>query len=405
MIPRILDARLKSLAKAFPLVLITGARQVGKTTLVELQNPHTIFTFDPVQDLAGARRDPDLFLQNIATPAFLDEVQYAPEVLASLKRLVDKHRGKKGQFYLSGSQNLSVLKEVAESLAGRVVLCDLYPLCYREVTSAPFHGYLESLLHDSASRFSNADTPFPNTAHVLWRGGMPGLLELSDNLVPTYFDSYLRTYVERDVRVVAQVRELQEFGRFFRILAAHTAQEQNPNEIGRELGVDRKTALLWKSIAEATFQWISIPAFSRNPTKRIAGKAKGYFTDSGFLCALQSIPSPQALMGHPLIGRIFESHVVMEIIKRIQGWDTKPQLYHFRTYAGAEVDLILEYNGILYPIEIKWSTKPSRQDCLGFQSLHEAFPNERFGCGLVLCNTEIPYEISKGIWAVPWWGL
>jgi predicted AAA+ superfamily ATPase len=205
------------------------------------------------------------------------------------------------------------------------------------------------------------------------------------------------------VRTVANIGSLQTFGSFIGLLAALSAQEINHNQIGRELGVDRKTALAWTEIAEATYQWISVPAFSRNPVKKIAGKKKGYFTDTGFICFLQKLSEPEVIGRHPLKGRLFETYICMEIIKDLQKLPMVPNLSHFRSYSGAEVDLILELNGILYPIEIKAKSNPNRRDVRGFAAFRECFPRERIHDGLLICSLERPRRLAENVVAIPWW--
>ena len=406
--PRLLEPKVIELFKHFPVVAVLGARQVGKSTLIEnlFENELNTVVFDPVQDIGNAREDPDFFLQNNPTPLFLDEIQYAPELLASIKRFTDRSK-QNGAYIISGSQSLSVLKNVSESLAGRVGILHLLPMSLREISrKTDGASFLTAWLSRSKINWSEwQNVPAHSVIELIWRGSYPKLLQLPSSIVSNYWESYLQTYIERDVRTVANVGSLQTFGRFFSMLAASTAQEINHAHLGRELGVDRKTALQWTEIAEATFQWISIPAFSRNPVKRIAGKRKGYFTDMGFLCYLQRISTPQAVMNHPSFGRLFESYVVLEILKAVQNWATKPSLYHYRSYAGAEVDLILEMDGRLYPIEIKSKTNPSRRDISGFQSFRECFPKEDIAAGLILCSVEKVVPISADVFAVPWWLL
>ncbi len=402
---RLVEQKVAELFQHFPAVAVVGARQVGKTTLVEnlFKDQISVTTFDPVVDVGGAREDPDFFLQNISTPAFLDEVQYAPELLGALKRRIDQE-GKNSLFILSGSQNLSVLKNISESLAGRVAIIQLLPMAHREIREDLSHGFLEKWLSspktDIQTHSANDSEP---VFHWIWRGTYPKIMELPDNLIPHFWHSYLQTYIERDVRTVANIGSLQTYGSFIGLLAALTAQEINFNQLGRELGISRKTAMAWTEIAEATFQWTSIPAFSRNPVKKIAGKKKGFFTDTGFICYLQKISAPEVIGSHPMKGRLFETYVFMEILKNLQRLPMVPNLYHFRAYSGAEVDLILEFDGELFPIEIKAKTNPNRKDIRGFAALKNHFPHENFHKGLLICSIPKPTPLSEDCLAIPWW--
>lgn len=404
---RLPEKKLLELFSYYPVITVLGARQVGKSTLVENLFRDRVGTvvFDPVVDIGNARQDPDFFLQNAELPVFLDEIQYAPELLSSIKRLVDR-RKKNSLFVLSGSQNLSVLKDIAESLAGRVAIANLWPLGHREIAGDNTPGFIADWLENDSinfDRWSNrqVEAVFPK----IWRGGYPKIMELPDHLVPGYWQSYLQTYIERDVRTVANIGSLQTFGNFIGLLAALSAREINQNQLGRELGVDRKTALAWTEIAEATYQWISIPAFSRNPIKQISGKKKGFFTDTGFACFLQKIATPAVIASHPLQGSLFETFVFMEIVKNLQPLPLLPNLYHFRSYSGAEVDLILEINGKLYPIEIKAKSNPSRTDIRGFAALRQCFPKENIHEGLLICSIEQPMRLAENAVAIPWWLL
>ncbi|RJP37504.1 MAG: ATP-binding protein [Desulfobacteraceae bacterium] len=419
--PRIIEDRLVELFRYYPVVAVLGARQVGKSTLVEnlFGNRVDTVVFDPVVDIENARQDPVFFLQNHPPPVFFDEIQSAPELLGPIKRQVDRLR-QKGLYILSGSQHLSVMRDIAESLAGRVALVHLYPMTWRElagVSKGPFlekwmagngdinaiDGVNDVAASDVDDRFTADRQPAPKLFPLIWRGGYPGVMDLPDNLAGGYWQSYLQTYIERDVRSVANIVSLQTFGQFIRLLAAMSAQEINYAHLGRELGMDRKTAQAWLETTASTFLWINIPAFSRNPIKRIAGRGKGYFADTGFVCQLQKISTPDAIGGHPLLGALFETWVVMEIIKTIQAWPTAPNIYHFRSYGGAEVDLVLEFNGTLYPIEIKSKSNPTRNDGRGIGAFRECFPRERIGPGLIICAVEKPARLSDNLLAVPWW--
>lgn len=403
---RILEKKLAEIFNYYPVVAVLGARQVGKSTLVENLFSDTLSTtvFDPVVDIGNARQDPDFFLQNVKTPCFLDEIQYAPELLGSIKRKVDREK-KNSLFLLSGSQNLSVLKEISESLAGRVAILNLWPMSHNEMMENPFSGFLEKWLSGTSDRELGGPAKSQAVFPAVWQGGYPKTAELPEHLLTGYWQSYLQTYIERDVRKVANIGSLQSFGRFIALLAAHTAQEINHNQLGRELGISRNTAVSWTEVAESTYQWISIPAYSRNAVKKISGKNKGYFTDTGLICYLQRITSPDVIPGHPMQGRLFETFVFMEIIKIIQRFNVPPNLYHFRSHSGSEVDLILERDGMLFPIEIKSKSRPQKKDIRGFKAFRDCFPNEKVHKGLVICAVPAIQNLTPDTVAVPWWIL
>lgn len=408
---RLCEGMLAELCRHFPVVAVLGARQVGKSTLVGhvFGSEYESVVFDPVQDVGQARAEPDLFLSNHPGKLFLDEVQYAPELLAAIKRRVDR-TGEPGQFILSGSQNLSVIKNIAESLAGRVAIVELHGMSWPEIRGNAVGGWLEGWVNGAQGGGGAVRKPgdegragvSPSWYAAIFRGGMPGTLDLPDALLPRFFESYLQTYVERDIRSVADIGNLQSFSRFFRLLGALSATEINASQIGRDLDIDRRTALAWKGVLESTYQWTEIPAFSRNAVKRVAGKSKGVFSDTGMLCHLQRIASPDMLAGHPLQGRVVETWVIGEIMKICSAWNVFPGFYHYRSAGGAEVDLVLELNGRLYPIEVKSKAHPSAKDAGGIKSFREAFPTEDVADGLLVCAAERPYRISGNALALPW---
>ena len=409
---RSIESSLRELCDHFPVVAVLGARQVGKSTLVEhlFGDQHEIVVFDPIDDIGQARAEPDLFLDNHPGRLFLDEVQYAPELLPAIKRRVDRSRIQ-GQFILSGSQNLSVIKNISESLAGRVAIVELHGLSFQEMTGSSSSGFLKDWVEDRGQRTEvggqrseiiNQEGEAPSWYQTIFRGGMPGTLDLPESLLPRFFSSYLQTYVERDIRTVADIGNLQLFSRFFRLLSALSCTEINAAQIGRDLDIDRRTALAWKNVLESTYQWVEVPAFSRNPVKRISGKSKGVFSDTGMLCHLQRITSPDMIAGHPLQGRIIETWVLTEIFKICSAWNTAPGFYHYRSAGGAEVDLILELNGWLYPVEVKSKAHPSKRDIRGITSFREAFPNENVAKGLLVCAVDKPQWLSEDVLALPW---
>ncbi len=403
---RISAERIREMAKFYPVICIVGARQVGKSTLVRhLWNPEIeTVLFDPTDDVENARKDPDFFLQNHGTPLFLDEIQYAPEVLSAIKRRVDREK-KPGMYILSGSQNLSVLKGLSESLAGRVGIIELHPMNFRERQGkGNSAGFLKKFLQEEdVPKIEN--TSIPQTVNEIWRGGFPSTLTLSDDWISTYYNSYKITYMERDVRTAGGVGDLQDFGNFISYMSALTGTEINFTELGRELGIDRKTAQRWLSVLERTFLWKSIQPFHRNTTKKLSHKKKGYFIDTGLACTLQKITQPSVLLSLPGFGRLFETLVFSEIYKDMQSWNLVPNLYHYRTRAGAETDLILEIDGKLFPIEIKAAAHPKPEDGKGIKNFRETFPKENIRTGLIICSVEKPFRVTENLIAAPWWIL
>jgi uncharacterized protein len=406
-VERLLTDRLLRLVDHFTVVVVTGARQVGKSTLLEhaLGDRMDAVTFDPVVDVENARADPDLFLDNREPPLILDEIQYAPELVPALKRRVDRNRAA-GRYVITGSQQWGVLRSIAESLAGRAVLLDLDSFSLAEINgrgrnSPWFASWLESPEEFLATDPTGLDRD-RTMYEQIWRGFLPEAQTLPLDVVPDFHASYLRTYVERDIRLMGEVSDWQLFGRFTRLLGALTAQEINHSQLGRELGITHQTAGRWLDLMQAAFQWYEIPAYSGNAVKRVSGRGKGFLADTGLACAGQAIASPHAIGGHPIQGALFETAVVAEIRKQVSWMSPKPNLYHWRSHGGAEVDLVLEYNGALYPVEIKSTTKPSRRDTTGMTAFRRTYPGARVQPGLVLAPIERTTRLSERDWAVPW---
>ena len=414
-LPRNATQHLQSLFAAFPVVVVTGARQVGKTTLLRQVFPDLDYVvFDASLDLEQARSEPDLFLRNHPAPLILDEIQYAPELVASIKRAVDAQHAKPGQFLLTGSQQWQVMQALAESLAGRVAFVELSGLSLSELThtqpqtasSLWLHRWMQAQERGAQQAFADQARASPcypgHLQEWLWRGFMPKAQTLDSGLVPDFWQGYHRTYVERDARLAGEVGDWHDFGRFVRLMSALTAQEINHSQLGREIGITPKTAQRWLRMMQATFQWFELPPFFANRIKRVSKSPKGYLVDTGMACHHAAMSSPQALGSHPLFGALFETAMVCEIRKTLALMGASANLYHWRASTGAEVDCIIERDGRLHPIEIKLTAQPTRKQTLGLQGFRKAHPDQRIGHGLMLCAVEQPRWISEDVLALPW---
>jgi hypothetical protein len=305
---------------------------------------------------------------------------------------------------LSGSQQWQVLSSIAESLAGRAAFLDLEGFCLAEAAGSQ-RSWLASWLHNPTEFLASHPERLPTSRTLyehLWRGGLPEATLLDEALIPDFHAAYQRTYIERDVRLLADVSDWQLFGRFVRLCAALTAQEINRSHLGRELGVTPQTADRWLNLLKATYQWFEVPAYSGNAVKRVSGKAKGYLADTGMACHAQLLSSPLTLGGHPLLGALFETAVVAEIRKHASAMPTPPQLYHWRTNGGAEIDLLLERDGAFYPIEVKTKSTPSRRDTTGITAFRKTYSHLRIKSGLVIAPTAKILQLSDADWAIPW---
>jgi len=401
------EEKVRIYAKHFKVVLILGARQVGKSTLLDHIFPdlkHIVF--DPVADRFQVRSDPDLFLQNFPGPIILDEVQYVPELLPAIKRMVDQSDAK-GQYFLTGSHNLMMLKQIAESMAGRVGIIELAPLSLYELAGNGnvANNWLSQYLQDP-EKFIHCNHTQLNYSkglyETIWRGGMPGVLDFPLNLVGDYFKSYLQTYLERDVRLVEQVEDLTAFSRFLGILSMLTAQEINHAQLGRELGIPAKIVSRHLAIMQTCYQWHEVLPYYGNTLKRLSKKRKGYFFDTGIACYLQYIPNIESLASHPNLGALFETWVINQVKILSSVLSPSPQIYHWRTNAGAEVDILLEMNNTFYPIEVKCKVNLTKHDARGIMAFRDSYPELKIARGLIIYAGEIVYPINQNVIAIPW---
>jgi len=404
------EARLRLLAQNFKVILVTGARQVGKSTILRHLFPDTpIVTFDAHEDIHGAQANPDLFLKNSPCPLILDEIQYAPNLLSAIKRKVDESQAM-GQYLLTGSHHIGLMKAVVEGMTGRVGILDLERMSLFEASETiSFNdiyqdppSWLEVYLTGPSSVARNFDglAASHTVTDALWRGGLPVALEQHNVLVADYFSSYIRTYLERDILYVDPSAASPLFTRFLGSMAARTAQEINETDIMSSLGIKRDTFTKWQHILAQTYQWRELAPYSGNTLKRIVKKGKGHFADSGIAAYLQGIREPLTLLTHPSNGALFESYCVNSIFQMMSGMYSRPMVYHWRTYGGAEVDIVLDINGKLYPIETKFGTSLSKHDARGIMAFRETY-GEQVQHGLILYPGNSAYQLSEQVTVLP----
>lgn len=398
-IPRMIEAKLHSLSKHFPIVMVCGARQVGKTTLLNQikeengQLHYVTLDYPRLKNLA--KEDPELFLQQYPAPLMIDEIQYAPELLPYLKIRADQAR-QNGLYYLTGSQMFPMMKEVSESLAGRVGILSMYSLSRAEIegrTSSPF-------LPDQVKTGLSTDT-ITDIFEKIYRGGMPRLIADQELLPEDYFGAYTQTYLERDIRGLISVKDESKFLKFISCAAARTGQELNLTDMARDVEIDRKTADGWLSVLVSSGLVHLLPPYSANTIKRITKRPKLYFMDTGLACYLTLWNNPRALELSAMAGAMFETYVVSEIIKGYanQGIPVRNRLCYYRDNNGNEIDLIILENGKLYPIEIKKSADPGSGVLKNFRVLKDL--PETIGEGAVLCMTPMVIPLDEKNRLVP----
>lgn len=348
MIRRALLPVLRRAAEQYPVVTLTGPRQSGKTTLARTAFPrHRYVSLEDPDDARFAREDPRGFLHQFTGSVILDEVQRTPDLFSYIQTIVDE-REKPGRFILSGSQNFLLLEKVSQSLAGRCAILHLLPFSMSELQGR--RPLAVSQLGRTVPR--QRTRPAPDLVDVLFRGFYPRIHD--KGLEPRqWLRGYYQTYVQRDVRSILNVGDLEVFGRFIRLCAGRNGQILNLSSLGADCGVTHTTARRWVSILEASFLILMLRPHHRNFSKRMIRSPKLYFLDTGLLCYLLGIRSPEEIHGHASRGAIFESLIVSELLKNRLHQGEEGDLYFWRDSAGHEIDLVLDLGSSLTPIEIK----------------------------------------------------
>ncbi len=390
-IARHMEHILEQLSTQYPVLLVTGPRQVGKTTMLERlaqkegRGRETI-TLDDLTVRELAKNDPKMFFQLHRPPLLIDEVQYAPELFPYIKMMVDERR-QPGDFWLTGSQLFSMMEGVQESLAGRVALLQLSPLSYGEIVldagTTPFQINLPALTQRQAVR-PPLDTPA--IFQRIFTGGMPALAGGQYANPNIFYSSYISTYLDRDVRrLSAGIDDLKFLG-FLRAAAARTGQQVNYKGIADDAEIDQATAKSWLHILEALGIVFLLRPYSNNVLKRTVSTPKLYFYDTGLVCYLTRWSSPETAMNGAMNGALLENYAVAEIVKTYQNAGREPFLYYYRDKDAREIDLLLEQDGRLFPIEIKKMAAPPKKLTKVFELIDKS-PLKR-GTGAVLCMAD-----------------
>lgn len=413
-IKRSVENKLEQLSKSFPVIMITGSRQVGKTTLLnnlqkQSKSEINYVSLDNLSVRALAKEEPELFLERYKAPLIIDEFQYAPDLLSYIKIIVDEKKQEHlenekvqsmGLYYLTGSQVFHTMKSVSESLAGRVGILELYPLSNREIENKNEDFFLpiyENLENKEKTKRLDVDKVYEK----ILKGSYPELYS-NPNIEPRdFFESYIKTYIERDIRELINVKDETKFLKFIESVAVRTGQELNINDISNSIEINNMTAQNWLSILVSTGLVYLLQPYSNNNISRIVKRPKLYFMDTGLACYLAGYMDSITLEKSAFNGAIFETYVITEIIKSFAnaGLDSRKYLYYYRDNNGKEIDLLIIYNNTVYPLEIKKSFNPGKQAIKNFDVVNN-FGLE-IGNGGVICLAKDLFPLDKSNNLIP----
>lgn len=402
-IPRNLEKVVAEVTKEYPVVLVTGPRQVGKTTMLQKLMEGTSRSYVSLDDLnerSIAKNDPELFLQLHKPPVLIDEVQYAPELFTYIKIYVDRNHNP-GDFWLTGSQVFKLMRGVQESLAGRVAVLSLTSLSQAEICN----GQMEPFTVDIEALLTRAKERKPADAREIYdrifKGSMPAIVSGKNSNSQIFYSSYLTTYIERDVKELSDAIDSLKFLNFITAAAARCSQMLNIADIARDADISQKQAKDWLGILETLGIIFYLHPYSNNLLKRLVKTPKLYFYDTGLVCYLTKWSSAETLESGAMNGAVLENYVVAEIMKTYLNSGKEPFMYYYRDKDAKEIDIVLEHDGVLNPLEIKKSSNPGTELVKVFDLLDKSStPRSK---GAVLCMKPELSAIDRDNYIIPIW--
>ena len=401
-VSRTVETFLGNATNQFPVLLVTGARQVGKTTLLLhfRRDKRAYVSLDDPLVLSLAREDPPLFLQRFPPPVLIDEIQYAPQLLPYIKMAIDRNRAP-GHFWLTGSQQFHLMKGVSESLAGRVGVVQLLGLSRRELGGQGLEcGPFLPVPNEIRARLdTGGKLPLNDLYRLIWRGAFPAIALHHDVNRDLFYSSYVQTYLQRDVRDLARVGDEMAFLRFLRAAAARTGQLLNLTDLSRDADIAVNTAKNWLSILQASGVAYLLEPYHTNVTKRLVKTPKFYILDTGLCAYLTEWSSPETLEAGAMSGAILETWLLAEMLKGYLHSGRRAPFYYYRDKDQKEIDLLIIEDGTIYPLEFKKTASPNKEDVRHFQILKKL--NMPIGPGGVICLAEQSLPLGPATQSIP----
>lgn len=408
---RLIEPKISKLFEIFPIVSITGPRQSGKSTLIQhftskQKEKWQYISLDDREALLKIKEDPTLFAKSIKSNIAIDEAQKAPELFHSLKQVVDQKIPYK--IILSGSANFLLLKSISESLAGRVGLLELEPFSVAEAYGLQTNKLVSKIiasssideLHSNLVKLQSKQISDEQLLDFILYGGLPKVHELKPDQKWVWFAQYISTYIERDLRDLSQIANLDAFQKVYKLFAFQTAQLLNMSHIASDIGIDSKTVAHYLSILESSYQCLRLPAYFSKQRKQVIKSPKVFYMDTGLVNYHQKNTDMDSMLNRGAWGNILETFVYGELYKEIKDMQMPASLYFWRTNNGAEVDFVVEYGSKLYPIEIKSAAQVNPVELRGLESFMEA-ESKKVDFGIVIHRTDKVQFLKKNILAIP----
>jgi hypothetical protein len=396
------EKALSDLTLSFPVILVTGPRQIGKSTLLQnapITSKLPYLSFDDTSEITAVKTDPKTFLTLHPAPVVFDEIQYTPELFPYLKMEADKNK-KKGLYFLTGSQQFSLMKNVSESLTGRIGILQLMGLSMREMGGEKFdRPFIPTMEYFAERKKSVKNCSADEIWKMIHTGSFPAVVT-GYSKQKAFFDSYVRTYIERDVRALAQVGDELTFMQFIAVAANRTGQMLNYRDMARDVQISEPTAKKWLSILVTSGLVYLLPPFSMNVEKRVVKTPKLIFLDTGLAAYLTKWTSPDVLRQGAAAGAFFESFIISEILKSYYNSGTEPALFYYRDKDFKEIDLLILENGTLYPLEIKKTATPKPDDVTPFKVLN-SIKKLKIGSGGLICTCSSLGILDKDRYSIP----